>query len=92
MATQSMVTMAEVQYWIMDMKFPASRRQILESAYAHGVPDEMIRSFENLPQRMYHGPQEIVWAINGIESDVTHSGEREASEDPWDRTLDYLYW
>jgi hypothetical protein len=50
---------SQVQKWLKDVHFPASKRQILETARREGADRDVLQALERLPEQEYRGPQAV---------------------------------
>jgi Protein of unknown function (DUF2795) len=54
---------AQVQKFLKDVPYPASKHQYLETARREGADRDVLQALHRLPERELHGPQAISEAL-----------------------------
>jgi hypothetical protein len=52
-------THMQAQKQVAGIDFPVDREQLIEYAEAHGADPDLLHHMRRLPERTYHGPNEV---------------------------------
>lgn len=59
MVSAMQATHTQAQKTIAGIRFPARRDRIVEYALRHGADEELLACLRQLPEREYHGPNDV---------------------------------
>ena len=59
-----MVTPTAISRYLSDMRFPATRDELVERAEEHEAPDEIVGALAAMPDEVYDSMAEV-WALVG---------------------------
>ena len=58
---------ANVQKYLRDVEYPASKDDLLQQAKRNSAPQEILDTIERLPEDQFGGPQEVMKGYGEIE-------------------------
>lgn len=58
---------ANVQKYLHDVDYPASKQDLLDQARRNSAPPEILDTIERLPEDQFGGPQEVMKGYGQIE-------------------------
>jgi hypothetical protein len=58
---------ANVQKYLRDVEYPASKEDLLQQAKRNSAPQEILDTIERLPEDQFGGPQEVMKGYGEIE-------------------------
>jgi hypothetical protein len=61
------ISPAQVQKFLKGVDYPASKREIVETARQQGADMSVLRALERLPERQYDGPNAISQEVGRFE-------------------------
>ncbi len=62
----NIVNPIQVQKYLKGVNYPASRRDLIETARREGADPNVIATLERIPDRIYHGPTGVAEEIGKL--------------------------